>query len=169
MKISIIGQAGSGKSTLARKISEKFNVPHLHIDRFWFESGGDKLRKGEIEKRDKVRVYMKEQVVDFLKKQNSWVSDGWYPRVQTIIAEQADQILFLDISLYRRIFNHLQRVFKTERHKEITKWDDFKFIYQIIRRTFIKGPKIRQFVRDHVDKVKIFRNYNEVKEYLNTL
>jgi len=168
MRISIIGQAGSGKSTLAREISKKFNIPYLQIDRFWFESKGDKLKKGNVKGKEKVRAYMKEKVTDFIK-QDSWVSDGWYPRVQIIIAESADQILFLDIPLYRRLLNHLRRIFKTERHQEITKLDDFKFIYQIIRRTFIKGPKLRQFVSEHSDKVKIFRNYKEIEGYLNTL
>lgn len=167
MRISIIGQAGSGKSTLARRISEKFNIPYLHIDRFWFESGGDKLKKGEIKKREKVRAYIKEKVEDFIK-QDSWVSDGWYPRVQVFIAEKVDQIIFLDIPLYRRLFNHIKRILKTERHKELTKWDDFKFIYEIIRRTFIKGPKLRQFINGHIGKVVVLKNYKEVEDYLNT-
>ena len=168
MRISIIGGAGSGKSTLARNISEKFNVPHLHIDRFWFESGGGKLKSGDTEGKEKVRAYMKEKVADFIK-QDSWVSDGWYSRVQPLIAERADYIIFLDIPLYRRLLNDLWRMFRTERHKELTKLDDFKFFYEMVRRTFIKGPKMRQFIREHSDKVKIFRNYKEIDEYLKTL
>lgn len=168
MRISIIGQPGSGKSTLSRKISEKFGIPHLHIDRFWFESGGNKLKSGDIEGKEKVRIYIKEKVEDFIK-QDSWVSDGTYPRVQSIIVEHANYIIFLDIPLYRRLFNHIKRMFKYEKHKEVTRWEDFKFIYQIIRRTFLKGPIIRRFVSEHSDKVKIFKNYKEVEEYFNTL
>ena len=100
-------------------------------------------------------------------KQDSWVSDGWYSRVQPIISEKADQILFLDIPLYRRLFNHLQRIFKTDRHKELTKWDEFKFFYEIIYRTFANDAKIRQFTQEHSDKAKIFRNYKKKDEYFN--
>ena len=169
MRVSIIGQPGSGKSTLASKISEKFNIPHFQLDRFWFESGGNKLKKGDTDGVEKVRAYMKEKVVNFIDEHDSWVSDGTYPRVQSIIVEHADYIIFLDIPLYRRLFNYLYRIFKTERHKELTKWDDFKFIYQVIRRTFVKGPKLKKFVCEHPDKVKIFRSYKEVEKYLDTL
>ena len=169
MKISIIGQPGSGKSTLASKISKKFNIPHLQLDRFWFESGGNKLKLGDIEGTEKSRAYMKEKVISFINEHDFWVSDGTYPRVQSIIVEHADYVIFLDIPLHRRLFNHMKRTFKNERHKELTKWDDFKFIYQIIRRTFIKGPKLKQFVLDHPDKIKIYKNYKDIESYFNNL
>jgi len=168
MRISIIGHSSSGKSTLARKISGKLKIPHLHIDRFWFEAGGAKLKPYDKEGIEKARAYIKENVENFIK-QDSWVSDGWYSKVQPMISEKADQILFLDIPLYRRMFNHLQRIFKTDRHKELTKWDDFKFFYEIIFRTFAKGPKMKKFIQEHSGKAKIFRNYKEIDEYLKTL
>lgn len=40
MRITIIGLPGSGKSTLAQAIAEKLSIPHIQMDRFWFESGG---------------------------------------------------------------------------------------------------------------------------------
>ena len=168
MRISIIGHSSSGKSTLAQNISKKFNIPHLHIDRFWFESGGRNVKSNDREGIQKVRTYMQEKVADFIKKE-SWVSDGWYWRTQIIISERADQIIFLDIPLYYRLFNHLKRIFTTERHKELTKWDELKFFYEIITRTFTKNKRLRQFVCEHPDKVKTFKNYKEIDEYLKTL
>ena len=169
MRISIIGHAGSGKSTLARNISEKFNIPHLHIDRFWFEAGGAKLKPDNIEGMEKARAYIKENVENFIKK-DSWISDGWYSKVQSMISDQADYIIFLDIPLYRRLFNHLKRIFTTERHKELTKWDDFKYFYEIIRRNFSsKKSKMKQFASEYSHKIKIFRNYKEIEKYLDTL
>lgn len=157
MKISIIGHAGSGKSTLARKISEKFNIPHLHIDRFWFESGGQKLKSSDIKGKEKVRAYVKDKIEDFIKK-DSWVSDGWYPRVQVIIVEHVDQIIFLDIPLHRRLLNHWRRIFNSERHKGITRFDDFKFLYKMVHRTLTKDRKMREFIHYHTKKVKVLRN-----------
>lgn len=40
MRITVIGLPGSGKSTLANAISKKLSIPHIHLDRFWFEAGG---------------------------------------------------------------------------------------------------------------------------------
>ncbi len=168
MRISIIGQPGSGKSTLARKISEKFSIPHFQIDRFYLEAGGEKLRRGNSEDRDKVRAYVKEKVLEYVN-QGSWVSDGSYFKVQPIIAEYADQIIFLDIPLYRRLFNHLQRIFTTERHKELKVWDDVKFFSQTIRLTPMRKEKFKKFLQEHGNKVKILKNYKEVEKYLNSL
>ncbi len=165
MRITIIGHAGSGKSTFARKISKKFNIPHLHIDEFWFEAGGNKLKQNDKEGWERVRKYIEEKVIDFIKK-DSWVSDGWYSRVQPIITEKADWVFFLDIPLHRRIFNHLKRMHSVNRNKGITKWEDYKFVITMICRTFETSPKIEQFIHTNANKVRIFRNYREVEEYL---
>jgi len=167
MKITIIGQPCSGKSTLACKISENFHIPYIHIDRFWFEAGGQKLKLSNKEEMEKVRQYVREKVEEALK-QDAWVSDGWYSKVQPLISEQADQIIFLDIPFYRRLFNHFKRMNKPGRHKELTKWDEIKFFYEVVKRTFTKSKKMKNFVREHRDKVKILKNYKEVEVYLKT-
>lgn len=164
MKISIIGLSGSGKSTLAQKISGKFGIPHLHIDRLWFEAGGHKPSSKGIEEKEKVKAYIREKTVELIQ-QGAWVSDGWYGYVQTLIAERADEIVFLDIPLHRRLVNHIWRIFFEERHTELTKWDDIKFVYQIVRRTFAHGPKMREFVRENLGKTKIFHSFKEVDDY----
>ncbi len=168
MRISIIGQPGSGKSTLANKISNKFNIPHFQIDRFYLESGGGKLKIGSSDDRERVRAYVKEKVLEFVN-QDSWVSDGTYIKSQSIIAEYTDQVIFLNIPLYRRLFNLLKRVFTTKRHKEITAWGEVKFIIQTIRLTPMRNEKLKNFVQAHKDKVKILKNYKEVEMYLNSL
>ncbi len=119
MRITIIGNCGSGKSTLARKISKKFNILHIHLDRFWFEAGGHKLKKGASEEKERIRTYIRKKVEEFIKK-DSWVSDGWYSRVQPLIAERAEQVVFLNIPLWRRLANHLHRVFFGKRHPELS-------------------------------------------------
>ncbi len=168
MRISIIGHSSSGKSTLAKKLSEKFNIPHLQIDRFWFESGGAKLKRGDKEGNKIVKNCTKEKVLEFIK-QNSWVSDGWYSKIQPIISEKADYIIFLDIPLHRRLFNHLLRIIKTNRHKELKKWDDVTYFYDIVRKTFNNDKSIREFALEHSNKVKTFKNYNELEKFIKSL
>src|SRR6185436_4688168 len=116
MRISIIGHAGSGKSTLARKISEKFSIPHIHLDRFWLEAGGLRVedRVATPEERDTIRAHMKEKALAEVSKE-SWVSDGYYRRIQPLIAERADTIVYLNLPLLRRLYSHAKRVFTTER------------------------------------------------------
>jgi len=91
MRISIIGQSSSGKSTFAQNISKKLNIPHIQLDDFYLESRGHRLKSGES--RTNVREHMRENVVNFVSK-NDWVSDGFYSKVQPIIAERAEYIFF---------------------------------------------------------------------------
>lgn len=167
MRISIVGLSGSGKSTLARKISEKFNIPHLHIDRFWFEAGGHKTA-GNSEERERVRAIIREKVEEVVK-QDAWVSDGWYGHVQPMITARADEVVFLDIPLYKRLANHLRRTFLEERHTELTRWDDIKFVYQIVRRTFVHGPRLKEFAMENTSKIKIIRSFKEADNYFANL
>lgn len=169
MKVTIIGHSGSGKSTLARAISSKLGIPHLHIDRLWFESGAYKFLKPEDseilkEKRGVMKVEVERWIA-----QESWVSDGWYSHLQPMITEKADQLVFLDIPLWTRLKNHLWRIFFSSRHKELSKWDDIKFMFDIVYRTFNRGPKIRKFAETNKNKLVILKSYKEVKKYLESL
>jgi len=169
MRISIIGHVGSGKSTLAERISKKFNIPHLHLDKIWFEARGHMVKSDEIEEIERVRKYLREKVEPFVQ-QDSWVSDGWYGHVQPIIADRADQIVFLDISLARRLLNHLKRTFfRKGRHAEVSFLDDLTFTYQLIKRTYARDAKMREFAQKYADKILILRNYKEVEWYFRSL
>ena len=168
MKITIIGLPGSGKSTLARMVAEKLSIPHIHIDRFWFEAGG---RKGSYDtpEVEKVRAYVKEKVTAAISG-NDWVSDGFYSRVQSTIASRADVIIFLDVPFWQRFLNHATRSFRrSERHAEVSMWDDLKFFPEIVRRGFSRGPKLRSLISQFKDKVVTLRSRREINEYVNNL
>jgi adenylate kinase family enzyme len=167
MRITIIGNCGSGKSTLARKISQKFNIPHVDLDRFWFEAQGH-LLKGP-ENKERVQAHVRGKIEEFIL-QDSWVSDGWSRRAHDKIAARADYIVFLDIPLWRRLMNHLYRVFFTPRHQELSKWDDVKFTYQVVRRTFTQGVQMRQFMRTQPrEKAVHLRSYAAAEQFLERL
>ncbi len=70
MKITIVGGPGSGKSTLAKKISDKFKIPYLQIDRLWFEAGGNKLKDSDDLEKERVRAYIQEKVTEFVTQDN---------------------------------------------------------------------------------------------------
>lgn len=168
MRLSIIGHAGSGKSTLARQISQKLNVPHLQIDSFWFEGRGHRLKNDDETGKEKVRAFIRQEVESFIKGK-AWVSDGFYPRVQSLIATRAEKIIFLDISLWRRLLNHTMRMFMNERRDDLTLWDDVKFMSQMIRRTFKYQPVLEEFVKNYNDKSIVLKNYRETMKFVECL
>lgn len=171
MRISIIGGPASGKSWLAQKISKKFNIPHIQIDRFWFEAGGlhenESLPEAE---RNRIREYIKTRTFEFIEK-DSWVSDGFYSRsVGPEIAKRADVIIFLNIPLWRRLINHAKRVLKpSTRHLELGLWHELTFFPEIVRRTYANGPKMRSFVKEYENKVITLTSRKEINEYLQKL
>lgn len=168
MKISIVGLPGSGKSTLANSISAKFSIPHIQIDRFWFEAGG---RRGSRDTPDleQVRAHVKEKVMRAVNA-GSWVSDGFYRNLQPEIASRADVIVFLDISLWRRLLNHANRfLFRSNRHPETGVWSDLVFFFEVVRRTYTNGPRIRKFVDENRGRVTTLRSRKEIQDYLRVL
>jgi adenylate kinase family enzyme len=169
MRISIIGLPGSGKTTLAERISTKLSIPHIQIDRFWFESGGPAVTyytpKEELER---VRAKVREKTLAAIAT-DSWVSDGFYSRLQPEIADRADEIIFLDIPLWRRLLNHAMRLMNPNRHKELTMWDEIRFFSEIVRRTFRHGPKLRKFVAERKHKITILSSRKEIQDHLGSL
>lgn len=84
-RVLIIGNGGAGKSTLAVKISEKFKLPAVHLDRLWWLEGW--------------RNRSEEQFDELLDKQlekSEWVIDGNYRRTFSHRLEYADFCIFLD-------------------------------------------------------------------------
>jgi adenylate kinase family enzyme len=169
MRISIIGLPGSGKTTLAEALSAKLGVPHIQIDRFWFESGGPAVTYHTPEDElVRIRAKVREKTLAAIEA-DAWVSDGFYSRLQPEIADRADTVIFLDIPLWRRLLNHAVRVVTKNRHKELTRWDDIRFFSEIVRRTFRHGPKLRQFVEERKNRITVLQSRNDIKQYLESV
>jgi adenylate kinase family enzyme len=165
MRITIIGLPGSGKSTLASAISEKLHIPHIHIDRFWFESGG-RQNSDNTPNLEQVRASMRDKTISAISGE-SWVSDGFYSQLQPEIAQRADVVIFLEVPLWRRLLNHTKRtIFRMHRHPELSFWDDIKFFSEVVRRTFTKKAKLENFLKKYKDKVVILKSRKELDEYV---
>src|ERR1700723_1080874 len=134
MRITIVGLPASGKTALAKIISKKLSIPHIHIDRFWLEAGG---RKGSMDTPniERVSAHVRDETMAAIVGE-SWVSDGNYSQLQPEIARRADIIIFLDISLWRRLLNHAERMFeRPRRHPELNIWREISFFFEVIKRT----------------------------------
>lgn len=168
MRITILGHPASGKSSLAKAIAGKLQIPHIQIDRFWFEAGG---RRGshDTPNLEQVRAHIKNKVLKAIQA-DSWVSDGFYSRVQFEIAERADTIIFLNISLWQRLFNHTVRLInRTTRHNELSMWDDILFYTEIVKRHFTRASKFSDFLRAYKDKTITLSSRKEIADYLKNL
>ena len=87
MKIAIIGYSGSGKSTTAAILSEKLNIPALHLDTIHFLPGWvERSREDELALLEK-----------FMSGHDSWIIDGNYSGLHyEKRMTEADKIIFFD-------------------------------------------------------------------------
>ncbi|MDB5264782.1 MAG: adenylate kinase [Parcubacteria group bacterium] len=167
MRISIIGLPASGKSLLARELSRRLHIPHIHLDRFWFEANGQHVKRSEVEKREVVRAYVKQKTHEVIS-QDAWVSDGFYGKAQSDIAARAELLIFVDIPLFERVYNHISRVLRQDhRHAEVSFWEDLAFTSEVILRTFRTGPKIRAFLNTYKGPLVTIKSRADMRAYLS--
>lgn len=168
MRITILGLPASGKSTLAREIAKKAGVPHIQLDRFWLEAGG-KQNSFNTPNIEDVRAHVVEKTMNAISAEE-WVSDGFYSQVQTAIADRADIVIFLDVPLWKRLFNYTTRVFRRKHaHPELSLWDDIKFTIEVVKRTFTKGPRHRRFIKNYKDKLVVLRTRKDMASFVANL
>ncbi len=169
MRITILGGCGSGKTVLSKKIVEKCNVPYLDLDRLWFESGGHSINPNNPSEKDRVSQIRLNKVKSFIA-QDTWVSDGDFSVAQVETAQKADTVVFLDIPLTIRLWNHLYRTFmRKDRHPEVSFWGDLLFVRTLITRTKKLRPKVDALLALHKDKVIILKNRKQIEEFFLSL
>ena len=171
MKITIVGPSSSGKSTLAKRISQRFTIPRLELDRLWFEAGGhDCFVNGcTEEEKNKISLQIKDQVEDFLTQHKDWVIDGTYTKIQPMIADQADNVVLIQRQLVKRIISHIVRVVKNEgRHPETTRWQDLCFTKTLVKR-WLKNEQrdLQKFLSNYTDKVIVLKSFKDIDHYFN--
>lgn len=97
-RINVTGNAGSGKTTLAKALGDLLEIPVIHFDKIVWQPNWQKTPP-EIRRKAEEKLFA----------QNRWIIDG----VSRVVREQADLVLFLDISVCKCTFRALGR---TTRH-----------------------------------------------------
>lgn len=171
MKITIIGSSGGGKSTLARKISQHFTIPRLEIDRLWFKYDGHKHFNKTPEQKEAISQKIESELRAFLAKNQHWVIDGTYSKLQPLIADQADTVVLINRPVLHRAWSHVVRVLHgQDRHPEITKLQDLTFTKTIFRRwRNQEDAKLAGFTKRYQEKLVILKSFTKINNYFHSL
>ncbi len=87
-KIVIIGSSGAGKSTLANKLKHRLNIKAFHLDRLFWKCGWERRNH-----------YDRMELLEHLAlREKRWIIEGNYLRSLEPALEEADTIIFLDLS-----------------------------------------------------------------------
>jgi adenylate kinase family enzyme len=97
-RIAIIGCCGAGKSTLAKRLGQKLNLPVIHLDAYYWQSGWQQTNRNEW-----LAVHQK------LIKGDRWIIDGNYGSTMGTRLARADTIVWLDFNRYLCLWRVLKR------------------------------------------------------------
>ena len=97
-RIMIVGVSGSGKTTLACALADRFQLPHIELDRLFWQTDWQQTPDDEFEQKIQDALSLAGE---------SWVICGNYRRTMTITWPIADTLIWLDYPrhlVYWRIF-----------------------------------------------------------------
>lgn len=100
-KVAIIGSCGAGKSTLAVNLGKKLDLPVIHLDAYYWQSGWQ-----ETDAPQWFRIQQE------LIKGKSWIIDGNYSNTLDIRLAAADPVILLDFNRYLCLWRVCKRYFK---------------------------------------------------------
>jgi len=159
-KISVIGGSGTGKTTLTTNLSEKLNIPVIHID------GIHHLKNWKI--RDKSE---RDKIILEKANTSSWIIDGTYTSTLKERINLSDLTIYLDYSSFAQLRGVLKRYLKNpgKEKPEIPGCNEkmsLKFIIWVLSWRKNKREKILK-VLENVDKdrVLIFKNRKELNKW----
>ena len=173
-RIVVIGVTGSGKSTLAENLSNRFDIPYIELDAFYWEPGWREADPTDFLQRV-------ESAVD----KGTWIVAGNYSRARFITWTRAEAVIWLDYPLpvvfWRLLKRTLRRSLTRERlwndNREVF-WRHLKFwsedsLFHWFFKTYWRRKKetpILLSMPEHKHlKVMHFTRPHETDEWLNSL
>jgi adenylate kinase family enzyme len=100
-RIVVAGTSGCGKTTLAKALSERLDIPHIEIDRHFWNPGWVANSKEGLRER-----------VAPLVEEDGWALDGNYSKLHDLTWSRAECVIWLDYPLPVILYRLLRRTLK---------------------------------------------------------
>lgn len=110
-RIVIFGNSASGKSTLAKRIATRHGLPHLDLDTLAWLPTSPPQRAPLEESHRKIDAFVSENP--------NWVIEGCYSDLLALVADQANEMIWLNLPIEGCIANARARPW--EPHKYASK------------------------------------------------
>lgn len=167
-RILIIGNAGSGKTTFAKKLSEKLNLPLVHLDKIFWCGKWHHISKDEFDKK------LQEELI-----KAEWIMDGNFNRTIPHRLEYCDTVFYFDLPIITCLWGSTMRVLKNygktrddmggycPEYFDKHKWELYLSILKFNKQNREKYYKLLSEQKDK--KIIIFCSRKDIKKFLNSL
>jgi len=108
-KILIFGNSGSGKSTLAKDLAAKEGLAHLDLDTLAWLPGLPPERA--------LLEDSKKNITSFINVNDSWVIEGCYTDLIEIAGQDANEVIFLNLSTDQCLENAKARPWEPHKYE----------------------------------------------------
>ena len=164
-RVIIIGCGGSGKSTLSRVLSEKTNLPVVHLDKLFWKEGWVNISREEFDN------LLNEEL-----KKEEWIIDGNYDRTLKERLKKSDTVIYLDyprmtclLGVVKRVLSNYGKV-RADMAEGCPEKFDLDFIKWIWNFNKEHRDKFYKILKEEKDKqIYIFRNRKECNEFVKNL
>ncbi len=109
MKTLVMGNSSSGKSTLAKTMVSRDGVAHLDLDTLAWAATDPPERLPLVQSKAKIKA--------FVGAHQSWVIEGCYADLLAMVAEAADQLIFMDLAVEQCVTNAKNRPWEPHKYE----------------------------------------------------
>ena len=161
-RVAIIGSPGTGKSTFAKQLAVKTGLPLIHLDYYYHENQHNYQTDKEAWTAKTTEMTHRE----------SWIIDGNFGRTLAHRLRQADTIFYFNMSTTLALKGVVRRWATAKRTKRPDMPDDWQekpswsFFWYVLRFRHKYATDTQQLLEQNKDKVVVFKNHNQIAEYL---
>lgn len=164
-RVLVIGCGGSGKSTFSRILSEKINLPVVHLDKLFWKEGWINISKDEFDN------LLKEEL-----KKEKWIIDGNYDRTLKERLKRCDTVIYLDYPRRTCLLGVVKRVISSygktrpDMAGGCPERFDLEFMKWIWNFNKEHRDKFYKMLKEEKNKdIYIFKNRKEGNEFIKSL
>ena len=164
-RVLILGCCGAGKSTFARELSQRTQLPLIHLDQHYFTDHWVEPDKESWH-----------STVTSLSNQEQWIMDGNYGGTLDFRLQYADTVIFLNSSTLTCLYRVISRTFKYYGRARpdvapgCRERFDLGFLHYVLLFNHLKRPSIlRRISASNVaESTVILHNNRERADYLRS-